>query len=298
MTHHPPQTPHSQHQHIEQLQHHMHQQHHKQQPQQQHSPYIVHPAHLYNNQKSADIVSSVPQDMSYMQKQQQLQHHPANSQAIYVNTITAYHSSSQQQHQQMPQQQLLPPSRPPPTTTAASNVIYVNASSVVPVNGPVPSHVGQHNHFGGVSSPNQPGPRHPGSGGHVPYSPAIHPSHPGYHAHPPQQQFLSDGVNSSPPGRPPTTHQTNQQPPDTQINKTHLFNNPSPPQKLHIGLLFFGLFIFHHFLIKPFSFDLLLVVYGCLCLDCGLRLKKIRTRFLCCNRASFFRLIIILIVHF
>jgi len=175
-----------------------------------------------------------------MQKQQQLQHHPANSQAIYVNTITAYHNSSPQQHQHMPQQ-LMPPSRPPPTTTAASNVIYVNASSVVPVNGPVPSHVGQHNHFGGVSSPNQPGPRHPGSGGHVPYSPAIHPSHPGYHAHPPQQQFLSDGVNSSPPGRP---HQATQQPLDTQINKPHLFNNPSPPQKLHIGILFFQFYLF------------------------------------------------------
>ena len=137
---------------IQQQQQQQQQLHHQQQQQQHKQQYIVHPAHLYN-QKSAEII---PQDIpsSY------LHHHPGNSQAIYVNTITAYHNSPQQQQQQQQQhqQQQLPP------RSTASNVIYVNASSVVPANV-----AGQHNHFpaGSQSQPQQP--RHPGSGGHVPY---------------------------------------------------------------------------------------------------------------------------------
>jgi hypothetical protein len=70
-----------------------------------------------------------------------------------VNTITAYHGSPSQPATQ--------------ARSTASNVIYVNTATVVP------SAVGQHSHFS-PSQPQQPL-RHPGSAGHVPYSPAIHP---------------------------------------------------------------------------------------------------------------------------
>ena len=211
MNHQPPPNLHPHHiqpQQQQQQQQHQHlpeQLHHKPPP-----PYIVHPAHLYNNQKTVEVVPSLPQQPAEMAF---LHQHPASSQAIYVNTITSYHGSpSQQQH---PQQQ---------ARSTASNVIYVNTATVVP------SAAGQHSHFG-PGQPPQPL-RHPGSAGHVPYSPAIHP---GFHHHPPQQPLPHQ--NLSDPSRhqllPENQHQPQLPPP---LNRpTHLFNNSSPQQKLRIG---------------------------------------------------------------
>ena len=235
MNHQPPPNLHPHH--IQQQQQHQEQIHHKQQP------YIVHPPHLYNNQKSVEIVPTITPQQNDLSSY--LHHHPGNSQAIYVNTITAFHGTppqqqqqqqQQNQHQQLQQQQQT-------RSQAASNVIYVNTATVVP------SSAGQHSHFG-PNQPQQP-PRHPGSAGHVPYSPAIHP---GFHHHPlPPHPNLSDPrLQQQQQLQESQHHLQQQQQQQPQLNRpTNLFNNSSPPQKLRIGIFIFSFLLFR----RPFFIE-------------------------------------------
>jgi hypothetical protein len=202
---------------------------------------------LYGNQKTAEVVTALPsQDASY------LHHHAANSQAIYVNTITAYHGTPSQQQQQHP------PHHQPQPRSAASNVIYVNTASVVPAS------VGQHSHNHFNANPPQPPVKHPGSAGHVPYSPAMHP---GYHPHPtPQHPSLSEQPVSA------RQHSMEQQ----LSRPTHLFTNSGPPQKLHIGIF--------QFLLRDFYF---IILFYKVCLNKVLNNIVFQICMLCCESHNF-----------
>jgi len=162
-------------------------------------PYIVHPAHFYNNQKSPEIVQSIEKPFSGV--------HPPASQAIYANAISAYHHNS---------------GGPLAKPGSTNNAIYVNTANIIPTSGTLPNNTIQHTHYG-TNHPQ----RHPGSAGHVPYSPAML----GYHSHPPPQSLTTSDNLANKPAASQLQGTTVRHPP---VENSALSSSTNH-QKLHIG---------------------------------------------------------------